>query len=150
MDVLGLASGGKDSIFCLMEAVRLGHRVVALANMRPPPLAAGAVAPAGPVGGIGSGGDDGAAPAPRAAEIDSFMFQSVGHAAVEGVAEAMGLPLVRGDITGGCVHDGLEYEERVGDEVEDLLATLRAAQVRRGRAAAEVAADRRAAAACAA
>ncbi len=132
LDVIGLVSGGKDSIYCMMECVRLGHRIVGLGNMRPPARAPPPPPPPPPAGGDVAAIPT-AAPAPaaaRAAEIDSFMFQSVGHAAVDGVAEAMGLPLVRGDIVGGAVHAGLEYEVRPGDEVEDMLALLRAAQVR--------------------
>lgn len=36
MKVLALVSGGKDSTFCMVECVRLGHEIVGLANLRPP------------------------------------------------------------------------------------------------------------------
>ena len=35
MRVVGLVSGGKDSIYNLMECVRCGHEIVVLANLRP-------------------------------------------------------------------------------------------------------------------
>lgn len=35
MKVVGLVSGGKDSICNLMECVRNGHTIVAIANLRP-------------------------------------------------------------------------------------------------------------------
>ena len=36
MRVLGLVSGGKDSIFNLCHAAARGHTIVALASLRPP------------------------------------------------------------------------------------------------------------------
>lgn len=38
MRVLGLISGGKDSIYNLMECQKQGHDIVALANLRPEEL----------------------------------------------------------------------------------------------------------------
>ena len=35
MDLIGLVSGGKDSIYALLEAVRLGHRIACVANLYP-------------------------------------------------------------------------------------------------------------------
>ena len=35
---------------------------------------------------------------PLASELDSYMFQTVGHEAIELYAEAMRLPLFRGDL----------------------------------------------------
>lgn len=35
MKVVGLVSGGKDSCYALMQAVKYGHQVVALANLQP-------------------------------------------------------------------------------------------------------------------
>ena len=36
-------------------------------------------------------------------EMDSFMYQTVGHEAIELIAQAMELPLIRRDIVGGSV-----------------------------------------------
>jgi len=38
MKTVGLVSGGKDSIFSLMQCARLGHSIVAVANLAPPNL----------------------------------------------------------------------------------------------------------------
>lgn len=54
MKVVALVSGGKDSCYAMMECVRWGHEVVALAHLHPPLELA-----------------------PEDAEIDSFMYQSV-------------------------------------------------------------------------
>ena len=36
MRVVALVSGGKDSFYSIIECNRLGHEVVALANLHPP------------------------------------------------------------------------------------------------------------------
>ena len=68
MKVVGLISGGKDSVFNLIECVAHGHEIVCLANLY------------GPEPG---------------AELDSFMYQSVGVEITPYIAQAMELPLVR-------------------------------------------------------
>ena len=57
-------------------------------------------------------------------ELDSYKFQTVGHQAIDLYAEAMNLPLFRGDITGSSVNTGSCYKPTVNDEVEDLHELL--------------------------
>lgn len=38
MRVVGLVSGGKDSIYNLLQCISAGHQIVALANIYPEPL----------------------------------------------------------------------------------------------------------------
>ncbi|KAG9015493.1 hypothetical protein FRB94_000098 [Tulasnella sp. JGI-2019a] len=103
MKVVGLLSGGKDSCYNLVHCVQNGHEPVVLASLRPP---------------IGK------------EEIDSYMYQTVGQDAIEVVAAAMELPLVRRVIQGTAVDQGSEYGNRrsinpvVGDETEDLYELL--------------------------
>jgi diphthine-ammonia ligase len=52
------------------------------------------------------------------------MFQTVGHQAIEYYAEAMNLPLFRGEIKGSSVNIGSNYVKTDLDEVEDLLELL--------------------------
>lgn len=59
-----------------------------------------------------------------AEEMDSFMYQTVGHGVVSRIAEAMSLPLVARALTGTSKEVGMSYEPTEGDEVEDLLALL--------------------------
>jgi len=92
--VLALISGGKDSCFAMMSSVAAGHEIVALANLRPKDL--------------------------TASELDSYMFQTVGHEAIELYAEAMRLPLFRGDLKRASVCLGADYTPNDEDEVEDL------------------------------
>jgi len=115
MDVIGLASGGKDSCFTMLECARRGHRVVVLANMMP--LAS----------------EDGSVEQ----ELDSHMIQTVGHTVIEAMAAAMGVPLVRRRTAGKAKHTGVDVCDDFGggapalredDEVFDLLQLLRAAK----------------------
>lgn len=104
MRVVGLLSGGKDSCFNLCHCVLQGHEVVALATLIPPH------------------GKD---------EIDSYMYQTVGHDAVEAVAQAMGIPLYRRTIAGAPLNQSAAYGDRdaggatdARDETEDLYELL--------------------------
>ena len=56
------------------------------------------------------------------------MFQTVGHQAIDLYAEAMNLPLFRGDIKGSSVITSLDYYKTDLDEVEDLLELLQTIQ----------------------
>ena len=60
------------------------------------------------------------------------MFQTVGHEAVELVAEAMAVPLYRAVTSGHSRERGLHYSPREGDEVEDLYHLLRRVQSSEG------------------
>ena len=62
-------------------------------------------------------------------ELDSFMYQTVGHNAVDLYAQAMDLPLYRGLIHGSSVAQGKVYTETDQDEVEDLYKLLKRIKV---------------------
>uniref|UniRef100_A0A8D2L7V4 Diphthine--ammonia ligase n=1 Tax=Varanus komodoensis TaxID=61221 RepID=A0A8D2L7V4_VARKO len=85
----------------MMHCVAAGHQIVALANLRP---------------AENKEGID---------ELDSYMYQTVGHHAIELYAEAMGLPLYRHTITGTGVATGKTYTRCKDDEVEDLYQLLK-------------------------
>lgn len=97
MKVLALISGGKDSTMNMIKCVEAGHEIVALGNLYPP------------------AGQE---------ELDSYMYQSVGHDVIGAYAECMGLPLFRREITGAPKNLGYEYEPTPEDEVEDLYALV--------------------------
>jgi diphthine-ammonia ligase len=105
LKVIALISGGKDSLFSILHCLANDHEVVALANLHPLSL---------PGGGQLS------------EDIDSFMYQTVGHAVIPLYAEALGIPLFREEITGSAVDTGREYSlgENGDDETEDLVPLL--------------------------
>ncbi|GBE59117.1 MJ0570-related uncharacterized domain containing protein, putative [Babesia ovata] len=96
MKLLALISGGKDGIYSIIAAQREGHEVVMLGHLSP------------------KDGD-------QVHELDSFMYQTIGHNIVPAIAECMDLPLIERQITGApVVTESLEYAPKEGDEVEDL------------------------------
>ncbi|KAL5463864.1 hypothetical protein EMCRGX_G032808 [Ephydatia muelleri] len=97
MRVVALISGGKDSCYNMMQCVSAGHQIVALANLQPL----------------------------EKDELDSFMFQTVGHEGVAAYAEAMRLPLYRKVTSGLAVKKELVYSPVAGDEVEDLYQLMK-------------------------
>lgn len=101
MRVAALISGGKDSCYNMMQCIAAGHQIVALANLRP------------------------AENQVESDELDSYMYQTVGHHAIDLYAEAMSLPLYRRTIRGKSVDTGQVYTRCEGDEVEDLYELLK-------------------------
>jgi len=61
---------------------------------------------------------------PHVDELDSFMFQTVGHEGIALYAEAMGLPLYQANTRGWAFAQELQYSPVEGDEVEDLYELL--------------------------
>ncbi|KAF5836978.1 hypothetical protein DUNSADRAFT_5000 [Dunaliella salina] len=99
MKFVALVSGGKDSCHAMALAkAHGGHEVVALANLLPQ-----------------EGAPD---------ELDSYMYQTVGHQLVESYTSCMGVPLFRHRIRGSSKHQDLQYTRTSGDEVEDLSLLL--------------------------
>ena len=97
--VVALVSGGKDSCFNMMECVVHGHEIVAIANLTPPDV--------------------------KQDEIDSYMYQTIGHNTIKTLAEeCMDVPLFQRGINGSAVSQGLEYNTTNDDEVEDLFLLL--------------------------
>lgn len=62
-------------------------------------------------------------------ELDSFMYQTVGHMGIEKLAQAMELPLYRRTTTGLSSQKGKDYEPTEYDEVEDLYDLLKKVRV---------------------
>ncbi|KAG0641129.1 hypothetical protein HOY80DRAFT_883822 [Tuber brumale] len=123
MEVIALISGGKDSFFSLLHAIANGHKIVALANLRPPTTNSDPITThlpsTTPLTLLPS------APGTKD-ELDSFMYQTVGHTVLSLYPHALGIPLYRGAITGTSLDQNLSYAhsgER-GDETEDLVPLL--------------------------
>lgn len=63
-------------------------------------------------------------------ELDSYMYQTVGHQGIEMFAEAMELPLYRRTTSGITAQKGKNYEPLDSDdEVEDLYELLKEVKV---------------------
>ena len=63
-------------------------------------------------------------------ELDSFLYQTVAHDAIEYYAKCMNLPLYRREIMGtsSLVQD-TDYQQTLGDETEDLYQLLKQVKV---------------------
>jgi diphthine-ammonia ligase len=116
-----LGSGGKDSCHALLHCIAMGHELVALANLQPEPSKGFFFpsAPAVPYVSALIAADD-----RMADELDSYMYQTVGHEIVPAIAAAIGVPLIRQTIVGSSKDICHTYTATEGDEVEDLFLLL--------------------------
>jgi diphthine-ammonia ligase len=109
MKVIALISGGKDSLYSILHCIQNGHNVIALANLYPTP-------------------PEGAKDALETADLNSFMYQTVGHSVIPLYADALQLPLYRQEIRGTSIQTGRDYDPSLNascpDETEDLLLLL--------------------------
>lgn len=115
MKLIALVSGGKDSILALLMAYRFHHEPVVLAN----------IAPCSNL------------QAENNHEADSYMYQTVGHEALDNLAHCLDLPLRRGYVSKHTALDQtLNYSEQrylressesstPSDEVEQLYQLLK-------------------------
>ncbi|KAF9343978.1 hypothetical protein BGX26_004963 [Mortierella sp. AD094] len=103
MKILGLISGGKDSFYNLMQCVANGHKVIALGNLHPPPQ-------------------------DMKDELDSYMYQTVGHDVIHLYKDCLDLPLYRQEIKGKPIERGSDYVVTSLDETEDLYKLLEKAK----------------------
>ncbi|KOS19334.1 Diphthine--ammonia ligase [Escovopsis weberi] len=150
LNVIALISGGKDSFFNQLHCIQHGHRIVALANLFPDadgsqdagvqfidplrsiPHERDAAARRGP--GEGKNEEEEEA---EEADLNSFMYQTVGHEVVPLYAGATGIPLYRKAIRGGAVHHERDYayaaahgegpdgDEEKEEETESMIPLLR-------------------------
>ncbi|KAF1943413.1 ATP binding L-PSP endoribonuclease family protein-like protein [Clathrospora elynae] len=104
LNVIALISGGKDSLFSILHCQANGHTIVALANLHPAPS---------------TNNDE---------DINSYMYQTVGHSVIPLYEQALGIPLYRQEITGTAVNSSRDYatpsQKQEQDETEDLIPLL--------------------------
>ncbi|KAK1600406.1 uncharacterized protein LY79DRAFT_533476 [Colletotrichum navitas] len=155
LNVIALVSGGKDSFYSALHCQRNGHRLVALANLFPCASASAGAdathsAPQTIVykptahhlkdtqGHQGEGQETGKE-ADDDADLNSFMYQTVGHQVIPLYADATGLPLYRQPIYGSAKYEGRDYDaqavpaqdgdvvpETDADETESMVPLLHA------------------------
>ncbi|KAF2176711.1 hypothetical protein K469DRAFT_399013 [Zopfia rhizophila CBS 207.26] len=107
LKVIALISGGKDSLFSILHCLANGHEVVALANLHPP-------LPSNP----SEEGED----------INSYMYQTVGHSIIPLYENALGIPLYRQEILGSTINMERDYtapSHISSDETESLIPLLK-------------------------
>lgn len=103
LNVIGLISGGKDSLYSLLHCIANGHKIVALANVYPPEAS------------CPDGTED----------LDSYMYQTVGHRILPLYSQALDLPLYREPIRGSAVNSRRDYKPpRSASEAEDETESL--------------------------
>ncbi|KXT00095.1 hypothetical protein AC578_5783 [Pseudocercospora eumusae] len=103
LNVVALISGGKDSLFSILHCHANGHQVVALANLHPPIHDKNG----------------------QAEDLDSFMYQTIGHKVIPCYEHALGLPLYRQEIDGGASYKSKDYAADYSrDETESLIPLL--------------------------
>lgn len=128
LNVIALISGGKDSFFSVLHCLRHAHNVVALANLHSGPDAGlEALDPASSPRNV--------RPAPEDEDLNSFMYQTVGHGVIPLYAAATGLPVYRRGITGSAAQSGRDYDGAAaagvgGDEAESMTELLRGVMAR--------------------
>lgn len=109
LQVVCLISGGKDSLFSILHCLEVGHQVVALANLHPP------------FNQDEDAGDD----------LDSYMYQTIGHTVIPLYEQALGLPVYRQEIRGTHANQDKNYGPNsdaaaAEDETEALVPLLQA------------------------
>jgi diphthine-ammonia ligase len=113
LHVIALISGGKDSFYSIAQCLSNGHDVVALANLYPPPPE--------------NGGTDREGQDVDDDDMNSFMYQTVGHTVIPLYEDALGIPLYRQQITGGAANTDKTYNFESSsseDETEALIPLL--------------------------
>ena len=98
LNVIALISGGKDSFFSILHCLKNGHKIVALANLYPPVLPKTTEGPEG-------------AAEEKEEDLNSYMYQTVGHTVIPLYKQATGIPLYRQEIRGTAVQTGKSYRQ---------------------------------------
>ena len=133
---VALISGGKDSLLALYHAIANGYNIVALANLHPPIITSTAASCTTDATGTSiyepSTASSLGPAALKSDELDSYMYQTIGHTLLPLCAQCLGLPLYRRAIAGGSVNTQLDYgfSGGSGDETEDLTLLLSSVRVR--------------------
>ncbi|CCD26021.2 diphthine--ammonia ligase NDAI_0G02460 [Naumovozyma dairenensis CBS 421] len=99
MKFVALISGGKDSFYNIFHCLKNNHELIALANLHPTDV--------------------------QEQELDSFMFQTVGHDIIPLYSKCLGVPLLRTTIDKSSSKNvDLNYLPTKFDEIEKLYELL--------------------------
>lgn len=117
LNVIALISGGKDSFYSVLHCLRHGHKVVAFGNLHPPLARTDEGTKLDVVHATETltGEQD----------LNSFMYQTVGHTVIPLYEQALGIPLYRQEIRGTAVQTGTNYSHAASDITGSGLETKR-------------------------
>lgn len=108
LHVIALISGGKDSLYSILHNLKHGHQIVALANLSP--LSSEKLEKS-------KSGEN--YHEVEMADMDSYMYQTIGHSIIPLYEEALGIPLYRASIKGVAVNQAKDYEHRTTEEADE-------------------------------
>lgn len=114
LNVIALISGGKDSFYSILHCIRNGHKVVALGNLFPPPPPPPPQSHPGPLAKCGDAAEEGEQ------DLNSLMYQTVGHTVIPLYETALGIPLYRQQIIGSAIQTGTSYNDSTIPAAETL------------------------------
>lgn len=116
LNVIALISGGKDSIYSILHCLQNGHKVVALGNLYPLPRDSSKSRESHVAQEVEADEDD----------LNSYMYQTVGHTVIPLYEQALGIPLYRQPILGDASATDATYEKPANgvDETESLVPLL--------------------------
>lgn len=116
LNVIALISGGKDSIYSILHCLQNGHKVVALGNVFPLPLESTKPRESHGTQEVEADEDN----------LNSHMYQTVGHTVIPLYEQALGIPLYRQPIMGEASVSEATYEKPEDgiDETESLIPLL--------------------------
>lgn len=119
LNVIALISGGKDSFYSILHCIKNGHNIVALGNLYPSETLI-------------------ISPNELDSELNSYMYQTVGHTVIPLYEQALGIPLYREVIVGVPLDTELTYgdselanyadfdrKNESSDETECMVSLLR-------------------------
>jgi diphthine-ammonia ligase len=118
LNVIALISGGKDSLYSILHCIRNGHKVVALANLHPEQKVKTSD-DHDQNDGENVQNDSGDVEE----DIDSFMYQTIGHSVIPLYEKALGIPLYRAPITGGAVDTARIYRHDAVDQAAEHVSS---------------------------
>lgn len=116
LNVVALISGGKDSFFSLLHCLQNGHKVVALGNLYPASPSSEPRNDDFSRNGETNENDD--------HDLNSFMYQTVGHTVIPLFEKALGIPLYRQPIIGTAIQTGTSYSHADAATAEYPISEL--------------------------
>lgn len=134
LNVIALISGGKDSFYSMLHCMQNGHKIIALGNLYPQPKDVSRMEGSDIVSDLDYGPRASSAESVDEQELNSFMYQTVGHTIIPMYEQALGIPLYRQQILGTAVNTKLDYHNAATrptnspseDETESLVPLLQA------------------------